>query len=620
MGLNTSINNAVSGLRTNQDSIDILSRNVANSGTPGYHRQSLNVVDYNTQSSSYARTAGATRAFNASLQSYYTRQVSDTANSGVQASYLDRLQGFLGKPGSAGSLDKLYSDLKNKLQGISTSPDDYTARSQAVASAQNMAETLNRLSRNIQEMRQETEGQIATSVNELNGMTSSLAEVNARMLDLGMTDTARAALLDQRDRLVSAIAEKIDVKAEYRPNGTVALMTRSGVGILDNGISTFAFESAGNLDATSEFNADPALTRAGKLTLTTPSGLTLDLIQQGVLQGGELAGLITLRDKTLVEAQSQLDEIAAGLAQAFSTKQTSGTTIAGGLSTTVSGMQPGNSMTMTVKVGGVEQTVKIVNTTQTGVDYRDATGARVIGINMNNGATDADRASSAAAQLQAVFNTSTATEPALPVTVTNNGAALEFTTGGADTVTSLTKRATSTSLQGDGLAMSLFVDSGNKSYTGNLDSDPPQKLGFASRISINTAILADNKLMVQDEVGGTLGDADRPNYILAQLDAMKFVSGGDPKTSPTRFQISGNLGEVISQVVSFQGSSISAALTKADDRQLTLDTVVDQMQSEYGVNVDEEMARLMELQNAYAANARVVSVVKELLDALFATT
>ena len=33
---------------------------------------------------SHARTAGATRAFNQSLQTYYTRQVADTAYSGVQ--------------------------------------------------------------------------------------------------------------------------------------------------------------------------------------------------------------------------------------------------------------------------------------------------------------------------------------------------------------------------------------------------------------------------------------------------------------------------------------------------------------------------------------------------------
>src|SRR6218665_2932626 len=105
MGLTTSLTNAVSGLRVNQDSLSILSRNIANSGTPGYHRQSLNIVDYNSQDSSYARSVAPARAFNASLQAYYNRQVSDTASAGVQASYLDRLQGFLGKPGTAGSLD-----------------------------------------------------------------------------------------------------------------------------------------------------------------------------------------------------------------------------------------------------------------------------------------------------------------------------------------------------------------------------------------------------------------------------------------------------------------------------------------------------------------------------------
>lgn len=35
-----------------------------------------------------------------------------------------------------------------------------------------------------------------------------------------------------------------------------------------------------------------------------------------------------------------------------------------------------------------------------------------------------------------------------------------------------------------------------------------------------------------------------------------------------------------------------------------------------GVDVDEEMARLMELQNAFAANARVMSVAQELIDDL----
>ena len=612
MGLTTTLTNAVSGLRVNQDSLDILSRNIANSGTPGYHRQSLNVIDYNAQDSSYARSAGANRAFNASLQTYYTRQVSDTANSGVQAGYLDRLQGFLGKPGAAGSLDSVFTGLKNSLQGIATSPDDYNSRAEAVAAAQNMVETLNRLSTTVQGMRQETEGQIASNVHNLNGMLNSLAEVNYRMLDLGMTDTSRSALLDQRDRLVSSVAEMIDVRADYRPDGTVSLMTRSGVGLIDNGVSTFKFESAGNLSPNSVFDPDPNKTKVGKLTLTTPSGLAIDLVTQGVLQGGELGGLITLRDKTLVEAQAQLDEIASGLAQAFSTIKTAGKPAAAGTATgldlDLANMRPGNDVLFTYSEGGIDKRVRIVNTTEP-ADYIDATGQRVIGMDLSVDST------SIASRLDAMF-------PSLAISSTGPGnlRILDDGAGGIADLKSASVRTTSTGLQGAGLGFNLFVDQGNAAFTNNLDTDPPQKQGFAARISINPAVIADNRLLVQYEVGGTLGDSDRADYVIDQLEKMSFVSGGNPAANTGRFQLTGNLGEVISQIVAFQGNSVNAAISKRDDRQLTLDTIVDQMQSEYGVNVDEEMARLMELQNAYAANARVVSVVKELLDALFAAT
>ena len=40
------------------------------------------------------------------------------------------------------------------------------------------------------------------------------------------------------------------------------------------------------------------------------------------------------------------------------------------------------------------------------------------------------------------------------------------------------------------------------------------------------------------------------------------------------------------------------------------------MNSTSGVNIDEEMAHLLALQNAYSANARVMSTVKDMYTAL----
>ncbi|KKB10558.1 hypothetical protein VE25_17650 [Devosia geojensis] len=609
MGLMSSLNNAVSGLRINQDSLAVVSRNIANSGTPGYHKQSLNVVDYSDHSSTYARTMGINRAFDKSLQTYYTRQVSDAAMSSVQANYLDRLQTYLGKPGDAGSLDKVFQDLQNALSSLATSPDDYNVRAQVVSQAQTMVETLNRLSNDIQTMRQETEGQIAANVHQLNGMLTSLQEVNLRLLDLGATDGARASLMDQRDRLVSQIAEKIDVTADYRPDGTVALMTRSGASLIDGRASTFNFESAGNLAATSEFHHDPDLTKVGKLTLTSPSGMTFDLVQHGVIQGGELGGLLDLRDRTLVQAQSQLDEIAAALAKAFGTVQTPGTEAANGgvagYELDIGGIAPGEDVLINYTENGVARQVRLVNTVQA-LDYKDASGVRVIGVDMSLGA------GAVAGQLAGLL-------PGLDFSQSSGStlSVLDDGAGGAIDVTSVIGRSSSGAAQGGGLALNLFVDAGNKAFTNNLDTNPPQKLGFAARISINAAVLADNRVLVQHEIGGSLGDSSRPDYLVDQLKNMKFVSGGDPKANPNAFQLNGSVGEVISQVMGFQGSSIASAINRRDDRLLTLDTVMQQMEQQYGVNVEEELARLIELQNAYSANARVVSIVQDLFDKLF---
>jgi flagellar hook-associated protein 1 FlgK len=82
------------------------------------------------------------------------------------------------------------------------------------------------------------------------------------------------------------------------------------------------------------------------------------------------------------------------------------------------------------------------------------------------------------------------------------------------------------------------------------------------------------------------------------------------------FRLSGTLSDMVSQVMEYQGSAIQTALNASDTNTQTLAAITSRMEESYGVDINEEVARLMELQNAYAANARVASVVQELLDTL----
>ena len=128
MGLSVALSNALSGMATSQSSLSVLSRNVANAGTPGYHRQSLSVIDTMGVNSSYAREGTLTRAFNQSLQQHYTSASADSGFASVKAGYLDRVQTLFGKPGTTGSLDSAFNDFQASL---TTEPDCAIASSNA---------------------------------------------------------------------------------------------------------------------------------------------------------------------------------------------------------------------------------------------------------------------------------------------------------------------------------------------------------------------------------------------------------------------------------------------------------------------------------------------------------
>jgi len=608
MGLGTTLSNALSGLSVTQSSLDVLSRNVANSGAPGYHKQSVAILDRTGTSGNYAVASNVSRAFDQSLQNYYTNETSDSSMSSVQSTYLNQLQTYLGTPGGSNSLDTLFNNFQSSLSALTASPDDYSVRATVVSQAQTLTAGLNQLTGIVQGLRQQANGQITSDVNTLNQALSSLQKINDKLGDFSTDGASKSTLEDQRDRLVAQVAGLVDVNVTYRNDGSVALSTRSGVGLLDGKASVFSFTPNSNVSATQQFSTDDAQNGVGTLTLTSPNGLTLDLVKQNVLQSGEIKGLLNLRDNTLVQSQSQLDSVAAGLAQAFSTNVTSGTAAssgaATGLSVDLSNVQSGNSIDLNYSVGGVSKTVQVVrvdDTSKLPLDYTTG-GVRTIGVSFAGGAAGVASALQTAlgSNLQISGTGST-------LTVLNDG-----TTNTA--VANLQTETTSTSVQNSGLGLNLFVDGNNAAFTNSLDGTT-QKLGFAGRITVNTAILNDNTKLVQDTTTTPIGDVARPNYLYNQLNSLSFT---DPpgKNAGIGGQLSGTVSNLISQTLDFQGSIAASAKSDTSAHTDAMSVISQRMTDEYGVNVNDEMARLVELQSAYSANARVISTAQALLNSL----
>ncbi len=611
MGLSVSLSNALSGMNATQKGLEVLSRNIANAGSPGYNRQSLVLTDRNSASGSYVNSIGVQRAFVSALQIQYGQGVSSLGYADLRASFLATIEQTLGKPGDVGSLGETYQNFENSLQALITSPDDYATRASVVSNAQSLVETLNRTTDTIQGLRQETEGQLASSVSDLNRMLSSLEQINGQLRDFSTQDSGRNSLLDERDRLVSQISELVDARVQYRPDDTVALTTTSGLGLIDNGATRFEFQGVGALNASSQFSFDANENGVGTLSAITPSGYVVNVVEQGMVRSGRIGALIEMRDNTLVELQRQIDDIAATLAQSLSSVNTQGTSVAGppdGFSLDLANMQSGNDFTINYSVGSVEQTVRVVRVddlTKLPMDYTTTNGERVIGLDFNSGI------GAVATALNSALGTS--------ITVTNpSGTNLQIVDDGAlnnSNINALSSKTTSSANQGAGLALNLFTDQSSASFTNSLDGNG-QLTGFAGRISINEAILNNNELLVQYTSGGSLGDNSRAQTLLSQLENMNFSSNSATSSTSGSFRLNGNAQDMISQMLNYQGTAISSANSTRQTQELSLEAIGSRMADKYGVSIDEEMARLMELQNAYAASARIVSVVQELINTL----
>lgn len=611
MGLSVSLSNALSGMTTTQKSLEVLSRNVSNSGTAGYHRQSVSSTNSYSTNGAFASASDVTRAFNEAVQRYYNEGVSSTGHADVRADFLSRLEVFIGKPGDGTSIDALYQDFEIAMQAMATSPDDFSVRSQVISTATQLASGLNGLTESIQDLRQETEIQISSNVASLNQMLTSLETVNLSLKDETGDTASRLSLLDERDRLVAGISELVDTNVDYRTNGTVAMMTTTGLGLIDETATQFEFRSAGQLQAASQFSIVDADNGVGTLVAKTASGYEVDIVEQKVLRSGRLGALIELRDTTLVQAQDQLDEIASALSLSFSTVTTDGTAVAtpDGFTLDLADVQVGNDFTVTYTESGTENIVKVVRVDDTAnlpMDSTDADGVRTIGLDFSGGIA------AVAAALDTALGAA--------VNVTNpSGTIIQIVDdagGGTTDIDALVGHTSVTGTQTGDLALALFTDAGS-TYTNSLDG-VTQKLGFAGRIQVNTDLVTNNELLVKYDTDTSLGNADRANFLLDGLES-SFFTGSSVSTDETgNFRMSGNAQNMIVQMMNFQSNSISAANSELSAQELSLDAVTQRLGAEYDVNVDEEMARLIELQNAYSASARVVSVVQELIDALIA--
>jgi len=616
MGLSQALSAALAGVNTTQKGLSVIAGNVANANTPGYVNESISQVEVGTagQTGTSVDTTGINRNLDSLLQNQLWTETSGGSFADTTAQLYQQLQQIYGTPGSSTSFDAIYNNFTSALQALSTNPGSYSGQSAVIGAAQAVTQNLNSMTTTVQQLRTQAEQGIANGVQTANNALQQIAQINLQLGGSTVADAAAATLEDQRDQDITQLAQLMNIRVVHNPANQISVFTGTGLQLAAGSqAAQLNFDNAGTLSATAQWSADPSKDGAGTITLVSPGGTTTDLIADNAIQSGELAAYIQMRDNTLPQAQNQLDELANQMSQALSNQTTSGSAVASGAqsgySVDVGGLSPGNSVQLAyTDSSNIQHTITIVSLGAGGTlplqNSPPNSNNQVIGIDFSGGMN------SVVAQLNAAFGSSLqfSNPSGTTLRVLNSN-------GTSNVVNSLSATSTVTSLASGSPQLPLFTE-GSEPITGAITASGSQTTGLAGRITVNPALVASPSSLVTYASDTASGDPTRPNFILNQMTDASLTYSPTTGIGSPQAPYSGTLTDYMSQIASQQSQAANAATNLQQGQDTVVSALQQRFNDQSGVNIDTEMSNLIALQSAYAANARVMTTIQQMLTTL----
>jgi len=320
MSLSSASRIAQSGLNTVTAEASVLSRNITGaSDTTTYSRKIANVITTLDGS----RVASVTRASNLAVFGNLLGASSASAGQDALSAGLDTLNQTVGDVASsssgttsgASSPAALLGNFTNSLQSYEASPSDSTLAAAAVAAAATAARGLNSAAATVNQVREQADSGIATSVQTINALLTKLQPVNTQIINGTATGSDVTDAQDTRDNILTQLAQEIGITTTTGANGDMSVYTDSGVTLFQGGAARSVTFSATN--SYTAATAGNAVYADGVPVTGTSSTMPVT--------SGTIAGLATLRDDLAVTYQAQLDGVAGALVTTFAESAQTGT-------------------------------------------------------------------------------------------------------------------------------------------------------------------------------------------------------------------------------------------------------------------------------------------------------
>jgi flagellar hook-associated protein 1 FlgK len=648
----------ISALQAAQRGMEVTGNNVANAGTPGYHRQVVKLAalsPMNLNGQSLGRGVGIVdvqRAVSQQLEAAITAQT-------TQNGYVDSLQTSLSQlqssiPTDASSISSQLGAVFNGLQQASSQLGNSASRGTVVAGAMTLARQFNALASNMDQMQTSLDSEIQAAVNSINPALKQIADLNTQISHFVIQGTTPNDLIDKRDQLVNTVAQQMPLQIQQGADQQVMLF-QSGSPVVIGG-------TAQQLQARKN--------DSGAMEVSVVGG-TVPL----QIDSGQVGGMLESRNRQLPDFRQRLEDLYHQVSLAFDAIQTTGTGVAGGF-TKLAGQRPVSNADSPLNAAGLAFPPKagslFVGLTNTTIGQRTMVEVPVDPA-VQSLKDVAGAIGSAVPNLQAYVNSQTGTMSlfaapgykfdfaggidAAPVTSFAGGTTASATTGGVvsgssnDTYT-FTFLSSGTVGVTPGLQAQITDQTG--AVLGTVDVGQGYEAGQpANAVNGVTLTLGTGDVVAGDSLTTRAVGLPDSGGLLTALGLNTFFSGSDANSLAINSQLTANpdllatsrtgqpgdtsnlqrfvalqdvplmaggtqtLSTYFNQMVADVGTQVSGLNQQSATNQVLTTRLSDQQQSQSGVDINEEMVQVIKYQQMFQSAAKYISAVNDMYQQLF---
>jgi flagellar hook-associated protein 1 FlgK len=566
--LDTSLQIGKSAIMAHSLAIDVTGNNIANADTKGYARQ---VVDLQSaqgvqvQPGTYlglgVNADSIQRVSNIYLEQRLRDANSFLEESSVRQDVFARIEGIFNEL-SDSDLSSAINDFFTSLATLQAQPEEGSVRRAVVESALTLTDSVKTLRSKLDDLRVDIDSEVVAAVNNINALTAEVAELNVEItrLEAGATSGSAGALRDRRDVVLAEISELVEINVIELEDGAVNVFAGSDPLVMLNRSYDLAIES----------RSDDGVSVSDVVFANDGRELTM--------KSGTLAGLIGMRDGAITEITGEMDLWAKNFINEFNKIHSSGVGL--DLFTEVTGKN------------GVDDVNALLNAA--GLSLAPTTGT--FEINVKNINSDEYTTFRVAVDLDGFDGDDT--------TLTSLVADINTAIGGVFP-------GVQASI-GAGNTLEIESDSSELQFFFNNDSS-----GALAALGVNTFFSGEDALTM----GISAGITANPDMIAAALTDMPGDNSNVTLLMAFQNQsLDGLAGTSVEEyyqgIVGALGVDSASAQDQYQASASVSAAIESQREALSGVSLDEEAVNLIRYQSGYAAAARFIAVVDELIQVL----